>query len=124
MRSTILLLLLVAACAGGRPIRPQSGGDQYLILAEELRGASQQANLYDAVRELRPFWFTRHVRTGDQIAVYLDDQRVGSVNMLQRIPVTSAQAVRYLSPTEAQVRYGPNNQMRPVIAIDTPRRSN
>jgi hypothetical protein len=119
----LFLIVMTSACASGRPIRPSVGGDQYHIVSEELRATRRSMNLYEAVRELRPFWFTRHVRTGDAITVYFDDQRVGSATQLQRVPISAAGSVRYLSPTEAQVRYGPTHPSGPVIAVESHRRS-
>lgn len=121
---TLLAFAFVGACASGRATRPVGGGDQYLIKAEELETARRSTNLYDALRELRPFWFTRHVRMGDAITVYYDDQRVGGATLLQRFSIGAAGTVRYLSPTEAQVRYGPTHPSGPVIAIESHRKGN
>ena len=127
VRSVALLILAIAGalsagCASGRGSRPAMGGDQYLIEAEELEATRRSTNLYEAVRELRPGWFTRHVRTGDAITVYFDDQRMGSAIALQRIAIRAAARVRYLSPTEASLRYGPLHPSGPVIAVDSHRR--
>ena len=116
----IALLLLATGCASGRPVRPQpTRGHQYLIEAKELEGLQRHSNLFEAVRELRPFWFSRHARSAEGIAVYLDDQRIGSALSLQRFPVNGAFNVRYLSPTEALVRYGPNSRRMPVISVES-----
>lgn len=118
----ILLILLAMACYGGRPTRPQgSSGDQYLILASELE-STRQSNVYDAVRQLRPFWFTRDVRnrSGEAaIAVYLDEQLIGSLSSLRRLPTYIVSRVRYMSPTEAQVRFGSINGLRAAILVDS-----
>ena len=114
------LVLLVSACRSTtRPSRPTpETGDPYLISATELE-ASPRSNLYDAVWELRPRWFTRSSRAdvGDVI-VYVGDQQVGRADALRRFQTSQVVALRYLSGTEAQVRYGQNNRGRPAIVVE------
>lgn len=113
-------LLLLAGCrSAASPSRPEpEGRDPYLILASELE-KTPRANLYDAVWELRPRWFTRSSRAdvGDVI-VYIGDQLIGRADALRRFQTSQVVEVRYLSPTEAQVRYGQNNRGRPAIAVE------
>lgn len=113
-------LLLIAGCrSAASPSRPEpEGRDPYLILASELE-KTPRANLYDAVWELRPRWFTRSSRAdvGDVI-VYIGDQLIGRADALRRFQTSQVVEVRYLSPTEAQVRYGQNNRGRPAIAVE------
>jgi hypothetical protein len=107
---------------GTRP-EPTASRDPYLILADEIEKTSRD-NLYDAVRQLRPGWFSRRTRnrTGDEtIIVYLDDRQMGSVGSLRAVPVQAVRSVRYLSPTEAQVRYGQINVGRPAILLESNR---
>lgn len=114
----IITLLLLTACFSSRP-SAHAQGDPYLISADELE-ASPHNNLYDAVRQLRPGWFRRAGTTGDQrIIVYLDDQQVGGVATLSRFTTRSVAEVRYLTPTEAQVRYGQINLGRPAIQLQS-----
>lgn len=119
-----LLIVALAACSAGRPIRPQPAGDQYLIAQEELQRTKQE-NLYDAIRQTRPFWFTRDTRragaaAGD-VAIYLNEQLIGGLAQLRRIPVAATARVRYLSSTEAQLRFGPPNGLRPAILVESER---
>jgi hypothetical protein len=118
----ISLALLALACNTGRPVRPKSAAvDQYLILATELE-ASKQANVYDAVRHLRPFWLRRNVRgrTGENtISIYVDEQFVGTLSALLRIPTFAVERVRYMSPTEAQTRFGQSNSGRAAILVES-----
>jgi hypothetical protein len=117
-------VLLLSACKGGRPTRPEgSAGDPYLILAKELE-ASKQNNVYDAVRQLRPFWFSRRVagRTGENaISIYIEDQLVGTLSSLRRVSVFGTARVRYMSATEAQTRFGQLNQSRAAILVELER---
>lgn len=118
----LLLVGITSACYANKAARPQADpGDQYLIFAAEL-AATKQTNIYDAVRQVRPFWFTRQVgaRSGEAtIAAYLDGQQIGSVSALRRIPTHIAQRVRYLTPTEAQGRFGSINGMAAAIVVDS-----
>lgn len=113
----LLLLLLAAACQSARRSGDDSDRDPYLIKAEELE-ASNRANLYDAILELRPRWLKRAGRpnVGDPY-VYLDDQVLGTAGALRRFLPSEIAEVRYLSPTEAQVQYGQKNYGRPAIVL-------
>jgi hypothetical protein len=121
------VLTLVAACGGSRSepgARPDSESkDQYLITAKELDAVNRD-NLYDAVRQLRPGWLTRRTRqqSGESaIIVYLDDRQFGTVAQLRQVSSRAVQSVRYLGPTEAQVRYGQMNGGRPAILLESVR---
>lgn len=118
----VLFVILTLGCYGTRSARPKGeSGDQYLIVASELQ-STNQPNVYDAVRQLRPQWLTRVVggRSGDNtIVAYLDEQPIGSASALTRIPLRVASRVRYLSPTEAQVRYGSPNGLRAAILVES-----
>ena len=122
-----LLLTLVAcrASAPENPSRPEQteGRDQYLIMAAELETTNRD-NLYDAVHQLRPGWFTRPTQRGSgeqTIIVYFNDRQMGSVDFLRNMSVQVVQSVRYLGPTEAQVRFGQRNAGRPAIILETKR---
>ena len=109
-------LLFVTACFSSRS-RPGVPADPYRITTAELE-ASRFDNLYDAVRQMRPDWFRRASSSGSgPIWVYLDDQQVGGVTALGRFTTRSVVEVRYLTPTEAQVRYGQSNYGRPAIQL-------
>lgn len=107
-------LFVMTACSSGRPSRPAStDGDRYHIDRSELE-ATRLPTLYDAVQQLRPFWLTH--ANGD-VAVYLNNQLVGGVANLRRISVHLTEDARYMSATEAQVRFGQTNGLRPAILV-------
>jgi hypothetical protein len=120
LSAVALGLFLASAChSASRQSRPvPEGRDPYLILASELE-ASPRTNLYDAVWELRPRWFTRSTRgTGSgEVLVYIEDQLLGTAGTLRRFHIGQVSEVRYLSGTEAQVRYGQSNRGRPAILV-------
>lgn len=94
-----------------------------VIVATDLE-ATKAGNLYDAIRQLRPEWFRRTGATpirnnvDHPLVVFVDNQRAGSIEILQQTAVTHAASVRYFSPSEAQMRFG-NGNMNGVIQIVT-----
>ena len=117
-RSTALSLATVAvlsACggassqAGSREPAPARSSD--VVTMEELGRISSTASLYEALRSLRPNWFRKTPTTlrpqaeGDVI-VYLDQSRLGGLESLRTIFVSSVTTVRYYGPSEAQGRFG------------------
>jgi hypothetical protein len=116
-------LACYSSSPASRPV-PRSTDPYLIILAAELR-ATERGNLYDAVRQLRPNWFTRTTRNRgsneENILVYFDDRQIGNVTHLRRFTIEAATTVRYLSPTDAQVRFGQINNMRPAILIESAR---
>jgi hypothetical protein len=110
-----LCLVSLAACGAGRPVRQQrSDADSYHISRAELEN-SRVPTMYDAVQQLRPLWLSQG--NDASVAVYLNDQLVGGVANLRRIAVHLTEDARYMSATEAQVRFGPNNGLRPAILV-------
>jgi hypothetical protein len=110
-----------AGTDSSRPERPRSSPlNQYLIEGDELKVETAQ-NLYDVVRLQRPSWLTKTVRNAqgnDAIVVYLNDRKIGTLNVLRDIPVAAAQSLQYLSPTEAQLRYGPTHGSMAAIIVE------
>jgi hypothetical protein len=114
-RRSLALLIAFAALAATscrrpadendtRPARPRTASKPpYLIEGDELK-VETATNLYDVVRIQRPSWFTRD---RDGIVVYLDERKVGLVAVLRQLPVSVAQSLQFLSPAEAQLRFGP-----------------
>ena len=123
---TLLLMVwfavAVASCAsaGGSSGTPGSSHNDALISQSEIDN-SHQPTLFDVVQALRPTWLRQapmKVRSGDDegVIVYLDDQRVGSSDVLRQFPSTSALSLRFFTPSEAQSRFGLGN-LHGVIQI-------
>ncbi len=86
------------------------------MLAEEEILGSQSGNLYDLVRMRRPRWLQRSqtrptslTGASAEVTVYLDGQRFGGPESLARLSTTSVLWVEWLSPSEAQSRFGHDN---------------
>lgn len=108
--------LVVAACGATRTrdgTAPPSGDR---VLSQEEIEMSSAGNLYDVIRMRRPRWLQRsqtrptslsHAQA--EVVVYLDGQRFGGPESLQRLTAVSAQWVEFLTPSEAQSRFGHDN---------------
>jgi len=104
----------IAACGKARegdtaPL--QSGA----LEAQEIL-ATNAGNMYDVIRLRRPSWLRRSgarptslAGPAAEIMVYLDGQRYGEIAALARLSATSVQWAEYLSPSEAQARFGQGN---------------
>jgi hypothetical protein len=123
---SVVMGAVVALAACGKPRE----GDQAArpsgsrMLAEEEILASQAGNMYDVIRTRRPDWLRRSGRptsfTGPaaEVVVYLDGQRFGDVASLVRLSATSVRYAEYLTPSEAQARFGQGN-LGGVIHVHT-----
>jgi len=118
-----LLALFLGACASTGGARPPAGAshrDPNVITSDELATVHER-NTYELVQVLRPGMLTKRgatsIATGDVgIMVFLDNQRFGDVNSLRQLPTAGIREIRYLSPGEAQARWGPGYTAG-VIAI-------
>lgn len=113
------VLLTALACVGRQRTGPRPI-DQNIVSADELEG-TRQPTLFEAMRIVRPLWFTSRNGGPGSILVYQDDQPVGGVGALRNMSVLSAARVIYMSPNEAQLRFGPRNGMRPAIVVESAR---
>ena len=129
-RAAALLALgaatLLGACAsggggaaGGEPGARQArrGGARNQVTLAELQGATQ-ANLYDALRAVRPQWFNPGPSPGGGTGgmglpvVFIEGQLYGSLQSLRNITTSTVLEARYLTVSEAQGKYG--------ARVDTP----
>lgn len=98
---------LLAGCASGGGAEGDSGPrqDPNLITAEELAPHSNLTCL-DAVRRLRPRWLQGRGGMNNPVLM-LDGNRMGSAEgALANIMAGDVESLKYLSPTDARVRYG------------------
>jgi len=114
IRLTALILGLAAAtgCASSKTAA-QTGAPHRstgnVIGGEELTGTGA-TNVYEALQRLRPQWLTsariRRGGSGDELVVYLDSNRYGTLTSLQQLSVGGIQEVRYYGASEATNRFG------------------
>ena len=135
--NTIVSLALVAGCASATGGAAGKSVDRNVITADEIRGSSA-TNAYDAIARLRPqFLRTRGtIPTGGmtsrndagsaqagqlagtvQIAVYLDDTVLGSVDALKQIETSMIGEIRYYNASDATTKWGTGNSAGAIQVI-------
>ena len=106
------LVTLGAACASGGGGERAPRRDPNLITAEELADY-HNLDCHDAVRRLRPRWLQS--RAGDPTVVR-DGSRLGPASEhLAQIRVGQVASIRYLSATEATMRFGTGVQGGAIV---------
>jgi hypothetical protein len=101
--------------------------DQSVLTAEEIR-LGTAPTLCDVIRLRRPRWLTRTKPTAfrperqSDVVVYLDNVRLGGPETLCQIQPLSVAVVRYLSPSEAEARYGQGHINGAIVVVTLPRR--
>lgn len=109
----VFVALAVSSCGASRASeRGSAPVDQNVVLGDELRRYGA-ANLFDALRSLRPGWFRANSPTFSRTAtgpiIYLDGRRFGGTSSLGIISIPTVVSVRYYSPSEAHGRFGPGH---------------
>jgi len=124
MRTLSLLGLLWLTAA---PLQSQHRSD--LITTEEIAAViAKGATAFDVVQTLRPRWLkVRDAYLGNDPSssiinsqgahVYLDDHDQGDVEYLKTIPAERIAELRWISATEAGVRYGPTDGPGIVVTL-------
>lgn len=92
------------------------------LMATDFQGL-ESLNVGDAIQRLRPDWLRRSTaRSGgtisrgargsdsnDALAVWVDENRAGGVEVLNQMAVQGIATIRYYSGPEAQARFGNGN---------------
>ncbi len=131
--SLVLVAALGWACSGAtsagsgttadRPA-PAQRYNANVITAAELSRISA-TSLEEAVRALRPTWLRNApstIRPGAEgtVVIYLDRVRLGGPENLRQINPMQVSEVRYYSPSEAELRFGPGH-LHGAIEVTTAR---
>jgi hypothetical protein len=103
------LLLVLAACAGNPPGESVPRGDRNLLTQKELLD-QHFLNAYDAVEALRSQWLQARgpdsFTTPSQVWVYMDNVRLGDVESLRGVAVSTIMSIRHFGANEATARWG------------------
>jgi len=108
--------LTLTACAasnsaGSSGLNTIAGAGRDVITAAEIV-ASKVSDAYQAVSQLRPEFLRRRTvlpmpSFGQvTISVYLDEMAFGGVESLRSIPLERVRVIRYISPADADLRWG------------------
>jgi len=109
----VVLGVCLAACASGAPSRRPSlaaAGREVITAAEIV--ASNVTDVYQAVSQLRPEFLRRRlIPPSLQLArvsvdVFVDEVPFGSAESLRQIPLERVRLIRYMSRTDAEIRFG------------------
>jgi hypothetical protein len=84
---------------------------RWTIIADEIEDASL-GNAYDAVRLLRPEWFTQRGRDSftevgtDNIRVYLNMMELGALESLRQVESSMIEAIQFIGARRATLLFG------------------
>jgi hypothetical protein len=118
-----LTLVVTVACGSSKSASqpgaaPRRSGD--VIMADELTSTAA-TNVYEAVQRLRPQWLTsariRRGGSGDEVQVYLDNNKYGTLTSLRSLSLGGVQQVRYYSASEATNRYGTGHTGGAIVVM-------
>lgn len=108
---TLFFSALVAACAPAATPSSSVSHNRAVVTRADLE-STHAANLYDALHQLRPEFFTArgvssiHQNTPDLPTVYLDGTEFGGLESLRGIDIARVIEVRRLTSQESTVRLG------------------
>lgn len=110
--SLVFVSLCSMACAAASSsARPVKSAGRDVITAAEIV-ASRVTDAYQAVSQLRPEFFRRRGASPvpafatPRVVVYLDHLPFGNAESLRHIPLDRVRLIRYLTPHEADLRWG------------------
>jgi hypothetical protein len=110
-----ILLLTPAACGGARSAGQQSAALPLNLTRLGRPEIGAKGSTYDALMRLRPAlndWRAVLVTEG---AIYLDDERLGSVYELRSVPVGAVYEIRFLNAAQASTRYRTGYQKGAIV---------
>ena len=102
--------VLALACAQAAQSGDESShGTRNRVLAEDLL-STNELNLYDAIRRIRPMWLQQRGPTTAMgqapLLVYVENVRAGTVEYLRDIAVEAVREVQYINARDATTRWG------------------
>lgn len=104
------LLGPAAGCASAKhsaDTAPRS--DRNVLTSEQLQGQTYQ-NAYEAIQALRSTWLkprgSDSFNTPSVVVVYLDNVKLGGVETLQSLQLSTVQSIRHYDASAAHARWG------------------
>jgi len=109
----LVLVLQLPGCASGlegRSVGPLPGGN--LLLAEEIE-AVERGTAFEVIEVLRPQWLRmrseQSVTRDGGIVVYLNDSKLGGIEMLRQLAPRGILRIERFNTTAASQRWGPGH---------------
>ena len=114
----VIIGISLSACASGSS---GTSGESMSLRATPARNvltaaeivASKVVDVYQAVTQLRPDFLRRRSQMAtmapmrpNAVSVYLDEMPYGNVESLRQIPLERVRLIRYLTPFDADLRWG------------------
>jgi hypothetical protein len=128
--SLVFVGLTLTACAAATTSSSRSKGisgmGREVLTAAEIV-ASRVTDVYQAVMQLRPEFLRRRPIAplapyqSASTAVYLDDMPYGTTESLRQIPLDRVRLIRYLSTTEANLKFGGSHPTGAIVVTTLPR---
>jgi hypothetical protein len=118
----LVAVALVAGCFRGRVARPVESGGHYLITQSELDNIAA-SSMYEAVLKLRPHFLRNRTAVAHgkaasaPLMLYVDGERMESIDDLRRIVPTEVMEVRFLEPHQANAYFARYNNAGGAISI-------
>ncbi|HET6764864.1 MAG TPA: hypothetical protein VFH27_14365 [Longimicrobiaceae bacterium] len=104
-----------APARAARPARPRRD-----LITREQALATNSRNLYEVIEHLHPTWFRMHYtgalsETGREIAVFVDDQLLGGVDLLKGMSVEQIATIQYYDGIHASALFGDRAKMGAIV---------
>jgi hypothetical protein len=130
-RSSLALVgaMLIAVAAGCATAGTGSGADRDVITAKMI-AASSASDVHQLIRTTRPAWLRARgavtMRTSDEgiedipIVVYVDNNRLGTIEDLTALSTQGITEIRRLSPRDATQRFGTGHSRGAIVVSRNP----
>ncbi len=111
----LIAILFLTGCGSSKSGIKKSNYDRHLITLEEIERTTG-STAYDLILKLRPFWIRgrgpRSINRNTEAQypmIYLNGQKFGNIDTLSEITNTNITEIKFLSPSDATIRYGVNH---------------
>ena len=115
----VLALLSSGAACGARQAGNEPRVDRSVITLEQIQERGFR-NAYEAVEALRATWLKERpdgLTTQREIQAYLDNSRLGGVQMLRQIATAQIASIRYIDAATAINRWGVDHSLGVIMVI-------
>lgn len=115
----LLAVCLFTGCAtGGQQTSGSASADRNVITQQEI-DAAQSLTAYDMIRALRPRWLSERgvtsLRSSNPVMVYVNENRVGTVERLRDYAPRDLHEARFLDATQATQRFGTGHRSGAIM---------